>query len=118
MNCAKHPESAAIGICCNCGRAMCVVCNQPRTTPKLVCSAECEKNVAQNDAALEAILAKTNRGAKATGIYTLALGVGGFVLALYHMFFDPHAVLIGIGITVGVIFCITGVVMIRVGKMR
>ena len=72
--------------------------------------------MSQHDAAIAALLAKTNRGMKTTGIYTIVLGVCGFVLGLYQAVFDPDPTLIGLGFTVGVVFCITGILLFKVGK--
>ena len=118
MNCARHLETAAIGMCCNCGRGVCALCKQSESSPKLVCSPEYGKRIAEHDDAIGAILAKTNRGSEAAGVYTIALGIGAMILGFYHLLFDFHGVLVGIGFTAGVIFCVTGVVLIRVGRMK
>lgn len=118
MNCARHPDKTAIGICCGCGRAVCPGCSQPGESAKLACSPDCENTVSQHDAAIAALLSKTNRGMKTTGVYTIVLGVGALVLGLYHAVFDPHPILIGMGFTIGAIFCIAGVLFIKVGKTK
>ena len=117
MNCSSHPDTAAMGICCSCGRFVCVACNQG-ASGKLICSPECEKDLRAHDAAIDAILSKTNRGGRTTGVFCLAMGLGALILACYHVAHDPVPVLIGISLTVGVVFCVVGVFYLRVAKAR
>ena len=118
MNCAKHGDLTASGICCGCGRAMCANCVPLGTVGRLACSSECEKRIAMSDAAITAILMKTNRASRTTGIFLLVMGGASLLLGLYHLLFYPVPFLMWITFTVGVVFCVAGVFYIKVGNQK
>jgi hypothetical protein len=46
MKCFHHNSADAVGICVNCGKALCKDCTRQTPTQKLVCSIECETTTA------------------------------------------------------------------------
>ena len=118
MNCARHPESMAIGFCCSCGRAICANCHRAGSTGKLACSPECEKEIAERDSALRLVLTRTTRSTKGAGIFTIVLGALFSCLGIYHLLFDRHAVLIGLGFTIGLVFIVSGIILVGIAKKK
>ena len=118
MNCARHPETAAIGFCCSCGRAVCATCNQTEPPGKLACSPECRREIAERDSALKVVLTRTTRSTRMSGLFTIVLGATLMCTGLYHVLFDPHAILIGLGFTMGSVFVVSGILLLGIAKKK
>lgn len=70
MNCYKHDNILAVGVCLGCGRAVCAECVQTGGSRKLACSTECESAIFANDAAVDAILKKSINSSRITGWFS------------------------------------------------
>jgi uncharacterized membrane protein HdeD (DUF308 family) len=84
---------------------------------KLACSTECHRDILAYDAAITAILTKTSKGNKTTGLFSIAAGVAFVLLGLYHLLFDRIPILIALSLVVGVIFLVAGVFYLRNARM-
>jgi len=118
MNCAKHADKAVLGVCCSCGRTICETCNVAGVSGKLACSPQCAADIADHDAAIKLLLTKANRGSKTTGVFSIVAGTVFTLGGLYHVLFDPEAILIGLCLGVGATFLVAGVFYIRNAKTR
>ena len=81
MKCAAH-QIEALAVYAYCGRALCADCIKPSAPPRLVCSELCAAALRRNDLALELILQKSLRSARASAFYSylcggLSAAVGG-----------------------------------------
>ena len=118
MNCAKHPDTTAIGFCCGCGRTVCAKCDQPEPYGKLACSPECRKEIAERDSALKTLLTRSTRSTIGAGIYTIILGISFICVGLYHIFFDPAPLRILLGLAMGSVLFISGIIYIKIAKKK
>jgi hypothetical protein len=83
MNCFKHNDRSAVGICKSCGKGVCMECAAQQTNG-IACKGECEARVdlinkmVDNNAKL---LAASRYQTKTTGLLTLILGIVFMVFA-------------------------------------
>ena len=115
MKCATHPEGEVIGVCCNCGRAVCKVCAGAGVN-KLACSPQCADQLTARDAVINAVLSKTNRSNRAGGVLCMVSGGVFTLLGLYHALFDRHAILIFLGLGLGLSLLTAGISLMRTAQ--
>ena len=88
MKCAAHQKDA-VGICIQCGRALCENCS-PATakTIRLVCSENCATDLQRADRAMQLILQKSFQSARASAFYSYLCGglsAAGAVGAYFYL---------------------------------
>lgn len=49
MRCFNHKEIEAVGVCVNCGKALCTSCISKSSRGKFVCSPECSRAITEAD---------------------------------------------------------------------
>src|SRR5262249_10903346 len=74
MKCCIHNQTYATATCVFCGRGLCPACVASTASGRVVCSQECSTGIANSEAALASIRART-LGANRLNSYLL-LGVG------------------------------------------
>jgi hypothetical protein len=118
MNCAKHVEALAIGICCNCGRAVCENCIQSADSRKLACSPECAMAISEIEMKIKAGITKTNRSSKTNGLFSIAAGIIFLIIGLYHLLFEPIPAMIILMLSIGLVLFISGVFFLKITKVK
>jgi hypothetical protein len=73
MKCSAH-QAEAVGVCVNCGRALCADCVKTSTDQRLVCSDNCAAALTRANAAMELILQKSLQSARASAFYSYLCG--------------------------------------------
>jgi len=71
-----------------------------------------------HDAALVAILAKSNRGSRTSGIFSIAAGAVFTGLGLYHIVFEPDPPVIAMTLGAGLCLMGAGLFYIRNAKKK
>jgi hypothetical protein len=112
MKCFRHHSADAIGVCVNCGKALCKDCVRETATQKIVCSTEC-------DAAAEAT-AKSfalSRRSTASGFNMMAVFL---ITASGVLFWYAEAEVTGqrrgFVLAMGIIFIAVGVWCLGIGR--
>lgn len=100
MKCREHNSVEVIGVCLNCGRAVCSACAaspasalSPAPSP-LVCSRACAEDLTRRNGALELLVERSVQSARASAVYYfLSAGVSGGA-AVAAWFWLPSPILI------------------------
>jgi len=87
MKCFNHNNNEAIGICVNCGKALCNACITKSEKDKITCSDACARSITKFENTIDIIQSKTlkqNRTA-AYGCYVSGAIFSSF--GAFHLFF-------------------------------
>ena len=93
MKCTKH-SAEAVAVCAYCGRALCNDCIQSPTSPRMVCSNDCETALARADQAMQMILQRSAQSARASAFYCYVSGGLSAAAAVVAWFMLPSPFLI------------------------
>jgi hypothetical protein len=75
MKCSNHSQTDARAICIYCGVGVCGECAERTVKNRIVCSTDCANALAEEEAALQGIRAKTLGGHRLTGYFALGAAV-------------------------------------------
>jgi len=96
MRCFNHSDKEAIGICINCGTALCKECMTKSESGKILCSDNCGISIAKFESSINVTLEKTLRNAKISAYGCFMFALLFISLGIYHFtikpFFYPLAV--------------------------
>jgi len=87
MKCHHH-STEAIGVCVNCGRALCPECAPSSASAPLTCSSICAENAMQLKASLKLLLDRSAQNARASAVYcylSAALSGGAAIAAWFWL---------------------------------
>ena len=85
MNCYRHVDRAAVGVCVNCGAGVCTECVKKTATKKNACSDECVASSSATDGVLNTLAARIRRSSKATAWFCWSLGTIFGILGLFSL---------------------------------
>ena len=90
MNCFNHPHEAALCLCGNCCKGLCITCMRP-SSGKFACSEECQEAINQactlNQAAIKIYGLDKNKGPRALGSRTSFIYLAfGFLFLGYGLY--------------------------------
>jgi hypothetical protein len=94
MKCFRHHPIDAVGICANCGRALCSDCIPTSTASRVACSSDCASELAANTRALRLLLEKSTQSARASAFYCYLTGGLSAAAAVAAWFMLPSPFLI------------------------
>ena len=115
MKCSAH-QAEAVGVCVNCGRALCADCAKPCTEQRLVCSDNCAAALARTNAALELILQKSLQSARASAFYSYLCGGLSAAGAVGAWFYLPVPFLVWFTAGCSFVFIASGIWYGRIAR--
>ena len=115
MNCFKHHDRVAVGICKSCGKGVCVECAAPQTNG-LACKGECETRVELLNRIVNnniKTLAAARYQTKSNGLFNLLAGILFLAFGGVWAFSDGYRLLATFLGGLGVLLVITGIVRLN-----
>ncbi len=114
MNCFEHQDKSAVGTCTNCGRGLCKNCTTV-VEGHLSCRGNCQTEISRKRQIMEkqerafeerSVVYGTSgkiyqQAFASTALFGLIFVIGGAIM-LFEGFIIPGAVLVGLGITLGI----------------
>ncbi len=93
MKCHRHETVEAIGVCAQCGRALCRECAPPPPAP-LACSAGCAEKFSAERTAIRQLLARSEQNARASAAYYFLSATlsGGAAVAAWFWLPSPFLI--------------------------
>ena len=115
MNCFKHNDLVAVGICKSCGKGVCLECAAPQTNG-LACKRECETRVELLNRIVDnniKTLSAARYQTKSTGLLGVLAGLVFLAFAGVWAFRDGYALLAAFLAGTGVLMVVTGIVRLN-----
>ena len=115
MNCFKHNDRVAVGICKSCGKGVCSACAIPRKNG-LACEGECEERVdllnriVDNNAKT---LAAARYQTRSSGMLSIAAGLVFLGFGLAWSFIDGLGPSAALCTALGLVMIVTGIVRLN-----
>lgn len=118
MKCYHHNDLEAVGICVNCGKALCLECATTYVKEKIYCSEPCRDSNNRFDEAIALIQSKTLKQNVIAAYGTYLAGTVFTLFGLYNFFFkkSSYTPLATFLVVIGICFLVWGTWYWKVGK--
>jgi hypothetical protein len=114
MKCIEGNE--ALGICINCGKAICNSCKFIGNSTKYVCSSACNEEVVLHEHVTRLTLSRATNSAKASAYGSYVLAAIFLIFAIFEWFKNPNATLATFLLSAGFGLGIMGFLIIKSAK--